>query len=299
MLSKPLVAAPLAQLVQPRPQKAPAAEAAAVQQQPEVAEPEPKRRLHSRFTEEHLTPLAPVRTHVEPRQEATRAPEPTSLTQPQPQPELTKSSTAPVTLDTQTSTAGLLSADSDMPLHGFRRHISLREPGVGIEQLSAILASRHLPHQRVGPSDDESMATAHAAAIAQLVRRASNPRLLTEPDGGLVDDTNNPAMMEPEAVPAQPTDPDAVASIRQTAADLDSGSEAAADTGAADEESYETDFPAEPELAPASNPVASDRHLPDDAEADPGVGRPEHEALDAPPAQQDGIDGEIAPLSGI
>ena len=142
-----------------------------------VSEPEPKRRLQSRFTEEHLTPLLPQR-----RAESTRALP--SSPSPQTDTATAASTQAAVTVQKQASTVGQPVVDPHMPLQGFRRHVSLRDPMVGIEQLAAIVASRQVRHEPAGPSDDDIMASAQAAAIAR--RRASADWLNVMPESSPV-----------------------------------------------------------------------------------------------------------------
>lgn len=152
-----------------------ASAAAASQKAPSVtsaadSEPEHKRRLHSRFTEEHLIQLLPDRGTA-PIRELPNSP----AAQPSIEAESEPPAQHAVSMQTQTSTVQELALDSDMPLHGFRRHMSLRDPLVGIEQLNAVVASRQLRHESAGSSNDDIMASAQQAAIAR--RRSSADRL--------------------------------------------------------------------------------------------------------------------------
>lgn len=113
-----------------------------------TAMPEPKRPLRSRFTEEYLSPVMhsvraePVRPV--PAKQPDQAP-------PATQPPLSSA------VETQTSTvAGQTDADPNM--HGFRRHMSLREPPMGVAQVYA--------HPRLGrPTADDVIATAQPCLV--------------------------------------------------------------------------------------------------------------------------------------
>lgn len=146
------------------------------QQAPVVEQPAPAalepdfKRLHSRFTEEHLMQLVPDLTA-----ETAKVPESSNAVQPSADTDPALSAKHAATIQTQTSMTGQHPADADVPLHGFRRHISLRDPMVGIEQLNAVVASRQLHHKPAGPSDDDIMAVAQQAALAR--RRSSAERL--------------------------------------------------------------------------------------------------------------------------
>lgn len=125
-----------------------------------TAMPEPKRPLRSRFTEEYLSPVmhslraAPVRP--DPAKQPDQAP---LATQPKP-------SSA---VETQTSTvAGQTEADPNM--HGFRRHMSLRDPPMGVAQVYA--------HPRLGrPTADDVITTAQPCLV-QPQRRATTDFML-------------------------------------------------------------------------------------------------------------------------
>ena len=212
---------------------APAVEqaAATVLSAPAGTDLEPKRRLHSRFTEEHLLPVLPDRRAEAVRENAIRpAPQPSES-------EPTPLRAPAAAVQTQTSTVGQLATDSDMPLHGFRRHMSLRDPQVGIEQLNAVMARRQQRHEAVGPSDDDIMASAQAAAVAR--RRASTEKLNTmQGSTGDVSQTEAEApaddvMPQPEVRASDNTTDSASASQEGAAATDDTVIEAAAEADSA------------------------------------------------------------------
>ena len=139
-----------------------AAEAAPeVSPEPEVNTlPEPKRPVRSRFTEEYLTPMV----------HSTRAEPARALPNKQPDQELPAAQQPlPSSVDTQTSTVAK-QTDTDPSLYGLKRHMSLREPLMSIEQIYA--------HPRLGrPTADDVIATARPH-MAGPHRRATTDFLL-------------------------------------------------------------------------------------------------------------------------
>ena len=155
----PSPASPVAAPVRaPSPAVAPEAETLPEAAQEAAAEAEPevmtKRPVRSRFTEEYLTPVMHSR-----RAETTRADQAPSTAQQPP----------PSNVETQTSTvAGQTEADSSV--HGFRRHMSLRQPLMDTEEIYA--------HPRLGrPTADDVIATARPH-MAQPQRRATTDFML-------------------------------------------------------------------------------------------------------------------------
>lgn len=164
--------------------------------------PEPKRPVRSRFTEEYLRPVL-RNTRAEPRRaEPKQAPPPPQQLQPS-------------TVETQTSTViGQTDADSNLPLHGFRRHMSLREPPMGIEQIYA--------HPRLGrPTADaiDVIATVQPH-VTESRRKATTDFMLEATE---------------EAEPAN-------ISAEQVSVDIDQAGAAEAAEQAATAELYESDF---------------------------------------------------------
>ena len=242
--ASPAAAAP-ATAAAPLPPKAAASEAATAPAEAvaveEVSQPEPKRLPHSRFTEEYLSPVVLDRRAEPSRAELIRASEPQ---QPSQRPvEMAEAETQysddsalseaeseaepsePVTVETQTSMAiGQIQSDPSLPLHGFRRHMSLRHPEV-------------LLQPRLGrPTADDIITTAHPH-VAELQRRATTDFML--------DATKE----EPE--PVGVSDPDA--SAEQVFVEIDKAAPAlespvdltptAVVAGSADDnELYESDF---------------------------------------------------------
>ncbi len=100
-----------------------------------------------------------------------------------------------LTVETQTSTvAGQTEAEPSV--HGFRRHMSLREPPVGVQQV--------YPHPRLGrPTADDVIATAQPR-LAQAQRRATTDFLLeavdeAEPSPTTAEQASSPAEQQPSA----------------------------------------------------------------------------------------------------
>lgn len=247
-----------------------------------VSEPEPKHRLHSRFTEEHLMPLLP-RERAEPNRALPSGPSP----QPLAEPESALPSQPATRIQKQASTVGQLAVDPHMPLQGFRRHVSLRDPMVGIEQLAAIVASRQVRHEPAGPSDDDIMAVAQAAAVAR--RRASAERLNIVPDSTPVisqSATETAAQhLVPDAEADSPLAPSAEPDTEAAAAD-------------ATETAYEDDFQVEPVAAAddvIEQPEASDR----DADTEPALAKDVAGAATEAPAEAADSTADAQPTSGI
>ena len=143
------------------PEAAPEAAAPEVSPEPEFNTlPEPKRPVRSRFTEEYLTPVV----------HSTRAEPARALPNEQPDRALPAAQQPlPSTVDTQTSTVAEQS-DADPSLYGFKRHMSLREPLMGIERIYA--------HPRLGrPTADDVIATARPH-MAEPQRRATTDFML-------------------------------------------------------------------------------------------------------------------------
>ena len=146
------------------PQAAPEAAAEAA---PEVSSerepspvPEPKRPVCSRFTEEYLTPIV----------HSTRAKPARALSDKQPDQASPAAGQPPSTVDTQTSNIAEYTDADPYSLYGFKRHTSLREPLMGIEQVYA--------HPRLGrPTADDVIATA-GPHMTQPQRRATTDFML-------------------------------------------------------------------------------------------------------------------------
>ena len=122
--------------------------------------PEPKRPVRSRFTEEYLTPVV-YSTRAEP-----------AMALPNKQPDQAPPAAQqplPSTEDPQTSTvAG--QTDADPSVYGFKQHMSLRVPLMGIQQIYA--------HPRLGrPTADDVIATARPH-MAKPQRRATTDFML-------------------------------------------------------------------------------------------------------------------------
>lgn len=132
-----------------------------VSPEPEVNNvPEPKRPVRSRFTEEYLTPVV----------HSTRTRPARALPNKQPdQAQPAAQQPLPSTEDSQPSTvAG--QTDADPSLYGFKQHMSLREPLMGIQQIYA--------HPRLGrPTADDVTATARLH-MAEPQRRATTDFML-------------------------------------------------------------------------------------------------------------------------
>ena len=178
--------------------------------QPEISSmPEPKRPIRSRFTEEYLRPVLP-NTRAEPRRAdpitAIAVNEPNQALPPLQQPQ-------PLTVETQTSTViAQAEADSNLPLHGFRRHMSLRDPPMGIEQIYA--------HPRLGrPTADDAIAAVQPH-VTEPRRRATTDFMLEATE---------------EADPAN-------VSAEQVSVEIDQAAAAEAAEQAATAEVYESDF---------------------------------------------------------
>ena len=157
--------------------------------QPEVSSmPEPKRPNRSRFTEEYLRPVLPSTRAVQWRAEPSRAEPSKAVPVGEPIQAVPASSQQPpaVTMETQTSilagqqamavetqtstVTGQIETDPSLPLHGFKRHTSLREPVMGIEQIYA--------HPRLGrPTADDVIATGQPH-VAEPQRRATTDFML-------------------------------------------------------------------------------------------------------------------------
>ena len=177
--SSPRVASPSAEPVTAPAAATEALPAAAteVSREPEVSTvPEPKRPVRSRFTEEFLTPIV-HRSWAEPAR---------ALSDKQPNQALPAAQQPPPTVDTQASQVAH-QTDADPSLYGFKRHMSLREPLMGTEQIYA--------HPRVGrPTADDVTATARPH-MAKPQRRATTDFMLeaaeeAEP-ASAADDSNN------------------------------------------------------------------------------------------------------------
>ena len=176
----------------------------AVAPAPEVSTgDEPKRPVRSRFTEEYLSPIVHSM-----RAEPTRA---LPAKQPHQAVPAAQQQPQPITVDTQTSTVA--GQTEDLPLHGFKRHMSLRDPLMGIEQIYA--------HPRLGrPTADDVITTAQPR-MAELQRRATTDFMLESAE---------------EAAEGQEAEP-----VEQVIGEAEQAASAAAAEDGADE-AYESDF---------------------------------------------------------
>ena len=140
-----------------------------------VSQPEPRRLPHSRFTEEYLRPIVPNR-HLEPvRAQPEQAPRAvlvvaetgTQSSEPSYSDEATETAqpSEAVTIETQTSILAV--AEEPEPMHGFRRHMSLREPDT-------------LLHPRLGRPTADDMITTAQPHMAPPQRRATTDFMLDD-----------------------------------------------------------------------------------------------------------------------
>ena len=215
----------------------PAAEVAATEA---ISQPEPRRLPHSRFTEEYLRPIVPDR-----RAEPSRAELVKKLELEQPPQHLVDIAEAgtqysdeesdsaaelsePVTVETQTSTlSGQIESDPALPVYGFRRHMSLREPDT-------------LLHPRLGrPIADDIITTAQPRAT-ELQRRATTDFMLDAISG---EESESGGMSQQLSVVTDQAVSEAAAQQAQNeSSTIDSALSAPQADSAADMAEYESDL---------------------------------------------------------
>ena len=215
----------------------PAAEVAATEA---ISQPEPRRLPHSRFTEEYLRPIVPDR-----RAEPSRAELVKKLELEQPPQHLIDIAEAgtqysdeesdsaaelrePVTVETQTSTvSGQIESDPTLPLYGFQRHMSLREPDT-------------LLHPRLGrPTADDVITTAQPRAT-ELQRRATTDFMLDAISGEVSE--SGGMSLQLSAVTDQAVSDAAAQQAENESSTIDSALSAPQVDSAADMAEYESDL---------------------------------------------------------
>ncbi|DBA74159.1 hypothetical protein WJX77_004162 [Trebouxia sp. C0004] len=236
-----------------------------------MSQPEPRRLPHSRFTEEYLCPVVPDTRagmiRADPSMAAPRRAEPAEA----PEAEFSKHSvdmaeaetqysdeeadskaepSQPVTLDTQTSSLmGQVESDPSLPLHGFRRHMSLREPDV-------------LLQPRLGQATaDDIIATAQSHVI-ESSRCATTDFMLDDAqeedtEAGLASVPMEADQAASEAAAQQAGDESQAINAISTAAEADKADE--------EDRQYESDFMTD--LVKSLSTAASDSYDADQEEA--------------------------------
>lgn len=122
--------------------------------------PEPKRSLRSRFTEEYLSPVVHSARAESIRQLPAKQPDQAPPAQ---QPLLS-------TIQTQTTSTVAGQTEAEPNVHGFRRHMSLREPSMGVQQM--------YPHPRLGRPTADDVITTTQPRLGEPQRRATTDFLL-------------------------------------------------------------------------------------------------------------------------